>query len=86
MDAFSPHNDTKAFRNALGRFATGVTIVSAHSQNGPISITANSFSSISLSPPLIMWAPAKQSSRHDAFIDSEYFAISHSQRSAKKCL
>lgn len=75
MDAFSPLSDTRAFRDSLGKFATGVTIVTAQSPKGPIGITANSFSSISLTPPLVMWAPAKLSSRHDLFVNSQHFAI-----------
>lgn len=75
MDTFSPEADAKAFRNALGSFSTGVTIVTANSPNGPIGITANSFASLSLSPALVMWAPAKQSSRYDDFIAAEHFAI-----------
>ena len=52
------------FRFALGKYVTGITIVTCNSENGPIGITANSFSSLSLSPPLILWSPAKASKRH----------------------
>ncbi len=75
MDVFSPEKNAKAFRSALGRFSTGVTIVTTQSKDGPIGITANSFSSLSLDPALVMWAPAKKSSRYDAFITAEFFAI-----------
>lgn len=72
---FDPSDDPRAFRRALGRFATGVTIVTARGDDAPIGITANSFASLSLTPPLVMWSPAKASRRHDVFLDSEHFAI-----------
>jgi flavin reductase (DIM6/NTAB) family NADH-FMN oxidoreductase RutF len=63
------------FRFALGKYVTGITIVTCNSDNGPIGITANSFSSLSLSPPLVLWAPAKASKRHDTFLKVEKFTI-----------
>jgi flavin reductase (DIM6/NTAB) family NADH-FMN oxidoreductase RutF len=63
------------FRFALGKYVTGITIVTCNSDNGPIGITANSFSSLSLSPPLVLWAPAKASKRHDTFLKAEKFTI-----------
>lgn len=65
----------RALRNAFGRFATGVTIVTARTPSGPIGMTANSFSSVSMEPPLVLWCPAKNSSRYDAFAAAEHFAI-----------
>ena len=62
-------------RFALGKYITGVTIVTCNSDNGPIGITANSFSSLSLSPPLVLWAPAKASKRHDTFLGAENFIV-----------
>jgi flavin reductase (DIM6/NTAB) family NADH-FMN oxidoreductase RutF len=75
MASFKPDTDSKAFRNALGRFATGVTVITANGPDGPIGITANSFSSLSLDPALVLWSPAKQSSRYDAFVNAKHFAI-----------
>ena len=72
---FRPADDPRAFRTALGRFATGVTVVTALSHEGPIGITANSFSSVSLDPALVLWSPAKASSRHDAFVAAQHFAV-----------
>ncbi|MFK7744618.1 MAG: flavin reductase family protein [Roseobacter sp.] len=63
------------FRDALGRFATGVTIVTAMTENGPIGMTANSFSSVSMDPPLVLWCPAKTSSRYSHFMQARHFAI-----------
>ena len=63
------------FRFALGKYVTGITIVTCNSENGPIGITANSFSSLSLSPPLVLWAPAKASKRHNAFLAAQKFIV-----------
>jgi flavin reductase (DIM6/NTAB) family NADH-FMN oxidoreductase RutF len=59
----------------LADFPTGVTIVTAQTPQGPIGITANSFSSVSLDPPLVMWSIGRHSSRFAAFADAEHFAI-----------
>ena len=67
--------ETRAFRNALGSFATGVTIVTCNSENGPLGITANSFASVSMDPPLVLWSPARASRRFAAFETAEHFAI-----------
>ncbi|MEO0989730.1 MAG: flavin reductase family protein [Pseudomonadota bacterium] len=77
MSDFAPGSaDTaRAFRDALGRFATGVTIVTCESDNGPLGITANSFASVSLDPPLVLWSPAKASRRFPPFRDAPRFAI-----------
>jgi len=75
MTAFSPDTDPRAFRSALGRFATGVTVVTAIGAEGPIGMTANSFSSVSLLPALVLWSPAKASSRHDDFVAAGHFSI-----------
>lgn len=63
------------FRKALGQFGTGVTVVTAQTVKGPIGMTANSFSSVSMEPPLILWCPAKSSSRYASFIEAQSFAI-----------
>lgn len=66
---------TRDFRDALGRFATGVCVVTCDSDLGPLGITANSFASVSLDPPLVLWSPAKFSRRYEAFANAENFAI-----------
>ncbi len=63
------------FRDALGRFATGVTVITTQTETGPMGITANSFAALSLEPALVMWAPGKFSRRFEAFAQAEYFAI-----------
>lgn len=68
--------DSKAFRNALGQFATGVTVVTTLDANGnKVGMTANSFSSVSLDPMLVLWSIAKTSRSFDAFIEARQFAI-----------
>ncbi len=71
----APVGDDRAFRTALGKFATGVTIVTCDSEIGPLGITANSFASVSLDPPLVLWSPARASRRCAAFEAAEQFAI-----------
>lgn len=76
MERFTPGPDTaRSFRDALGRFATGVTVVTALDDDRPVGITANSFASVSLDPPLVLWSPARASSRFTAFATAEHFAI-----------
>lgn len=75
MQPFDPAANPQAFRRALGRYATGVTVITALEAGAPIGITANSFASLSLDPALVLWSPAKPSSRHDAFVRAEYFNI-----------
>ncbi|MGB8621548.1 MAG: flavin reductase family protein [Paracoccaceae bacterium] len=65
----------RAYRDVLGRFATGVTVVTAAGPDGPVAITANSFSSVSLNPPLVLWCPAKSSRRFDLFCAAQRFVI-----------
>jgi len=67
--------DARALRQALGRFATGVTVITTETESGPLGITANSFSSVSLDPPLVLWSPAKASRRFAPFTECDAFAI-----------
>ena len=70
-------NSSKSdFRNALGSFATGVTIITALGKNGQkIGMTANSFNSVSLDPALVLWSIDKQSNCFEDFIAADAFAI-----------
>ena len=73
---FIPGPDTaRAFRDALGCFATGVTVVTTATEEGPLAITANSFTSVSLDPPLVLWCAARRSLRHDAFARAGRYSI-----------
>ncbi|MDO5529766.1 MAG: flavin reductase family protein [Paracoccus sp. (in: a-proteobacteria)] len=76
MSGFAPdHRHARAFRDALGQFATGVTVVTIASDAGPQGVTANSFAAVSLSPPLVLWSPGKFSRRHDIFAHAPAFSI-----------
>ncbi|MDE1165649.1 MAG: flavin reductase [Pseudomonas sp.] len=68
--------DTRAFRRALGNFATGVTVVTAATANGrKVGVTANSFNSVSLDPPLVLWSIDKRSNSHEVFEEASHFAV-----------
>jgi flavin reductase (DIM6/NTAB) family NADH-FMN oxidoreductase RutF len=75
MATFDPSTDSGSFRGALGTFVTGVTVVTTDSPEGPVAIVANSFSSVSLDPPLVLWSPAKSSKRFEHFAGSRRFAV-----------
>ena len=66
----------REFRNALGRYATGIAVVTLRTQAGELlGLTVNSFNSVSLAPPLVVWSLAGTSSAREAFEASEYYAI-----------
>ena len=65
----------RPLREALGRFATGVCVVTTMTDGGPMGFTANSFASLSLDPPLVLWSPAKSSLRYPVFAGAQHFAI-----------
>jgi flavin reductase (DIM6/NTAB) family NADH-FMN oxidoreductase RutF len=68
--------DPRALRNALGTYATGVTIVTTTSADGtPIGLTCNSFSSVSLSPPLVLWSLSLRSPNLSNFLQAPHFAV-----------
>lgn len=70
-----PEFDERALRDAMGRFATGVTVVTTMTPDGPLGMTANSFASVSLDPPLVLWSPARKSRRFPAFEAASHFAV-----------
>ncbi|RBP48613.1 flavin reductase family protein [Arenicella xantha] len=70
-------NQHRSLRDAFGQFATGVTVVTTRDKQGkPIGLTANSFASVSLEPPLVSWCVDKGSTRFTEFHEAEYFTIS----------
>lgn len=76
MQHFNPGPEMgRELRNALGRFGTGVTIVSTMAADGPVGVTANSFTSVSLDPPLVLWSIAHTSRRYPFFAEAEHMAI-----------
>lgn len=70
-----PALDAVAYRQALGGFATGVCVVTAHSAEGAFGITVNSFTSVSLEPPLVLWCLDDRSERYELFAGAERFAV-----------
>ena len=68
--------DPREFRNALGQFATGVTVVTTTNEAGePVGVTASSFNSVSLDPPLVLWSLAKTSKSMPAYQSSGGFNV-----------
>ncbi len=68
--------DKRAFRNALGAFTTGVTVVTTRDAAGrDVGLTINSFNSVSLEPPLVLWSLARSSGSLPAFLEAEHFAV-----------
>lgn len=64
------------FRRTLGRFATGVTVVTALAEDRrPIGLTISSFNSVSLTPPLILWSLSTESPNFAAFRQASHFAV-----------
>jgi 3-hydroxy-9,10-secoandrosta-1,3,5(10)-triene-9,17-dione monooxygenase reductase component len=71
-----PRAAARQFRSALGAFATGVTIVTTRSAAGEdIGMTANSFNSVSLDPPMVLWSLSKKALSLQAFLQSGHFAV-----------
>jgi len=68
--------DSRQLRNALGRFTTGVTIIACTDEAGSyVGLTANSFNSLSLDPPLVLWSLREPSPSLEAFITAPRFAV-----------
>ncbi len=69
-------HDTRELRNALGRFPTGVTVITTRTPAGKREgLTANSFSALSLDPPLVLWSIGRKSNSLASFMESGHFAI-----------
>jgi flavin reductase ActVB len=69
--------DSMTFRNAMARFASGVTVVTTRDEAGaPWAFTASAFSSLSLDPPLVLVCLEKRAESHPAFMSAESFAVS----------
>ncbi|MCX7165144.1 MAG: flavin reductase family protein [Rhodocyclales bacterium] len=68
--------DPRSLRDALGEFATGVTVVTARAADGqPIGVTINSFASVSLEPPLVLWSLGLQSPSLAVFESCSHYAV-----------
>ncbi|MEJ8835485.1 flavin reductase family protein [Ramlibacter sp. AN1133] len=76
LQAKPPTFSAQEFRAALGMFATGVTIVTARTtQGGLIGLTANSFNSVSLAPPLVLWSLSRAAASMAVFSAGSHYAI-----------
>ncbi|MET0210567.1 MAG: flavin reductase family protein, partial [Burkholderiaceae bacterium] len=76
LRAVAPSFSASDFRAALGMFATGVTIVTARGADGtPVGLTANSFNSVSLTPPLVLWSLARSAGSMPHFERGSHYAI-----------
>ena len=72
----NPAFNARDFRDAVGWFTTGVTVITARGPDGTLhGVTANSFSSISLDPPLVLWSLAKRATSFSAFEAAGHFAV-----------
>ncbi|MCO8168709.1 flavin reductase family protein [Pseudomonas sp. 21LCFQ02] len=68
--------DVRELRNLLGQFATGVTVITTRTADGRnVGMTANSFSSVSLDPPLVLWSLARSALSMNDFLGASHFAI-----------
>ncbi len=66
----------KKFRQALGQFTTGVTVITTcDGEQRPVGITVNSFNSVSLEPQLVLWSLSNHTNSSEAFRQSDHFAI-----------
>lgn len=70
--------DSRAFRDALGLYPTGVAVVTAANggETSHMGITVNSFTAVSLDPPLVLWCIDRRSRRHDPFVSAPGFTVS----------
>lgn len=76
QQARTPTFSSADFRAALGSFATGVTIVTARTPDGGrVGLTANSFNSVSLTPPLVLWSLSRKAASLPAFAEGSHYAI-----------
>lgn len=71
----NPADDFRAFRRALGQFATGVTVIATSAGDEMVGMAANSFSTVSLDPPLVLWSIRKESKSVPAFLNNGHFSI-----------
>ena len=70
------NQEARELRNALGRFATGVCLITTVSRSGQaLALTANSFSSVSLDPPLVLWSLQNTSEVYDIYSVASEFAV-----------
>ncbi|MBD7959589.1 MULTISPECIES: flavin reductase family protein [Comamonas] len=76
VPALPPTFTERDFRNALGQFTTGVTVVTTvDAQGHPVGMTVSSFNSVSLDPALVLWSVARSAGSYQAFAQCSHYAI-----------
>jgi flavin reductase (DIM6/NTAB) family NADH-FMN oxidoreductase RutF/DNA-binding MarR family transcriptional regulator len=75
VESGDPALDIRSFRRCLSQFGTGVTVITAQAGDERAGVTANSFSSLSLEPPLIVWSINKQARSYPIFASATHFAV-----------
>jgi len=77
--------DSREFRRTLGNFATGITLITTRARSGAlIGLTINSFSSVSLEPPLVLFCLARTASRFDDFMEAGRYAVNMLEEGQKE--
>lgn len=66
----------QALKEAMGCFATGITVVTTHFEDGDYGMTCNSFNTVSLEPPLVLWSVRRAASSHEAFLRGDGYTVS----------
>jgi flavin reductase (DIM6/NTAB) family NADH-FMN oxidoreductase RutF len=75
-DDLIPHIDQRLFRDTMGQFVTGVTVASTLDGDGaPVGVTVNSFTSVSIHPPMVLFCLDRKASTLPAFVSARHFAI-----------
>ena len=75
LEGGDPKNDPRAFRRTLGHYGTGVAVITAEGETHPVGVTVNSFASVSLDPPLVLWSAANTSTSLPAFRKAAGFTV-----------
>lgn len=75
LEQGDPASDGRAFRRSLGQYPTGVAVVTACHGDQLLGMAVNSFASVSLDPPLVLWSIRRASSSADAFLAARHFAV-----------
>jgi len=75
VDRGRPLDDRRAFRRCLGQYPTGVTVITARHGDEVVGMTVNSFASVSLEPPLILWSIRRESRSVVAYRNADHFAV-----------
>ncbi|MBR0832227.1 flavin reductase [Bradyrhizobium manausense] len=75
IESGSPRVETDGFRRSLAEFATGVTVITTSVDGERFGLTSNSFASVSLDPPLVLWSIRRESKSFAAFTACSHFAV-----------